>query len=107
PQFSEAESAARRDTTGTITSEGPCCHHSRGSHKNKQSVQTVSCCPLDATLLQKQNPVSFPGTSSLFAAGTLLLSRSPLPLTAGAETTASLLSHTGRDILLQARILRI
>lgn len=54
--LSEPESAAPGDANGTVGSEGPCCHHTRGSQKNKQPAQTISCCPLDATLLQKQDP---------------------------------------------------
>jgi hypothetical protein len=106
-QFSEPESAARGDAGGTISSEGPCCHHSRGSQKDKQPVQSVSCCPLDATLLQKQDAVSLSRTSLFVAAVTLLLSHPVLTLCAAREIDAPHLAHTGRDLLLQTRLLRI
>jgi hypothetical protein len=105
-QFSEPESAARGDAGGTISSEGLCCHHSRGSQKDKQPVQSVSCCSLDATLLQKQDAVSLSRTPFV-APVTLLLSHPALPLCAAREIDAPHLAHTGRDLLLQTRLLRI
>lgn len=106
-QLSEPESAAPADANGTVSTEGPCCHHSRETQKDKQHVQTISCCPLDATLLQKQDPVSLSRTSFFVAVAVLPLFHPSLQLSAGTEINTSPLAHTGRDILLQARLLRI
>src|SRR5882672_5724919 len=46
---------------GHMADAESCCHHGRNSSGNSekhQHTQTISCCPLDATLLQKQDPVS-------------------------------------------------
>src|ERR1700693_2779126 len=38
---------------------GSCCHHHHGtSDKSNHGLQTISCCPLDATLIQKEDPAS-------------------------------------------------
>ena len=87
---------------------GPCCHHGRGaSSKNKPVAQTVSCCPLDATLMQKQDPVSrLRGHWSVVVL--LLLAFHPsFPLSASDRENAPTVWHAGRDVLLQTHILRI
>jgi len=105
--LSEPQSAARGDANGTVGSEGPCCHHTRGSQKNKQPAQTISCCPLDATLLQKQDPVSHLRDFSSVLIFTLLQSYSSLELSVRTATSYPPLWHAGRDLLLQTHILRI
>ena len=105
--LSEPESATRGDANGTVGSEGPCCHHTRGSQKSKQPAQTISCCPLDATLLQKQDPVSHLRDFSSLLIFTLLQFRSSLELSASATASDPPLWHAGRDLLLQTRLLRI
>ena len=105
--LSEPESAAPGDANGTVGSEGPCCHHTRGSQKNKQPAQTISCCPLDATLLQKQDPVSHLRDFSSLLIFTLLQFHSSLELSALTAASDPPLWHTGRDPLLQTRLLRI
>jgi len=106
-RLSEPESAARGDADRTVGSEGPCCHHTRGSQKNKQPAQTISCCPLDATLLQKQDPVSHLRDFSSVLIFTLLQFGSSLELLARTAASGPPLVHTGRDLLLQTRLLRI
>lgn len=105
--LSEPESAAHGDANGTVGSEGPCCHHARGSQKNKQPAQTISCCPLDATLLQKQDPVSHLRDFSSLLIFTLLQFHSSLELSAATATNDPPLWHAGRDLLLQTHLLRI
>jgi hypothetical protein len=105
--LSEPESAARGDANGTVGSEGPCCHHTGGSQKSKQTAQTISCCPLDATLFQKQDPVSHLRDFSSALIFTLLQFGSSLELSARTAASEPPLRHTGRDLLLQTRLLRI
>jgi hypothetical protein len=106
-QLSEPEPAARGDANSTVGSEGPCCHHTRGSQKNKQPAQTISCCPLDATLLQKQDPVSHFRDFSSVLVVSLLQFHSSFELSALTATSDPPLWHTGRDLLLKTQILRI
>jgi hypothetical protein len=107
-QLLQSQAAPLADVHRTVTREEPCCHHTRGSHKDSQRVEKISCCPLDATLLQKPDPASFSRASFLIATLTLLISQPALPPSAMAlENTSPPLAHSGRDILLQARILRI
>jgi hypothetical protein len=78
-----------------------CCHR-----KSKPSEpQTVSCCPLDATLIQKQNPAS-PPRSDYVAMLTLLTFSLSNQLSVGSGLLATP-PHEGRDILLQIHVLRI
>jgi hypothetical protein len=105
--LSEPESAARSDANSTVGSEGPCCHHTRGSQKNKQPAQTISCCPLDATLLQKQDLVSHFRDLSSALVVTLLQFHSSLELSMRTTASNPPRWHAGRDLLLQTHILRI
>src|ERR1700733_1871573 len=51
--------AAGNEADSKMGDAGSCCHHHHGtSDRNKQGLQTISCCPLDATLIQKQDPGS-------------------------------------------------
>ena len=98
-----------RETVGSNAGGGaPCCHHSRSSsgapHQNNHSG--VSCCPLGATLAQKQDPTSRLRSDACIA----LLA--PLTLHSTNRFPASgvllpALWYAGRDILLQTHILRI
>ena len=86
---------------------GSCCSHghkpSGGSDQNKHSA---SCCPSDATLVKKQD--SRPGIT--YAVAALALSTN-LPSSnissSGTEVSPPIIWYAGRDILLQAHVLRI
>jgi hypothetical protein len=108
PQICEPQAAANEDNSSKIADAGPCCHHSGGaSQKNKQGAQTVSCCPLDATLIQKQDPVSPISGHSYVVVLMLLVLRPLFQLSATNETNPPTVWHAGRDVLLKVHVLRI
>jgi hypothetical protein len=88
---------------------GTCCHHQRGSSKNSGDKQqsSVSCCPLDATVIQKQS-LSSPSPVSVHIAITALpvFDRSAYSLSTD-RIGQPPLWQSGRDVLLQVRVLRI
>jgi hypothetical protein len=97
-QISECKTEAADD--------GSCCHHSREASKNKQSGRDASCCPSDATLIQKQDGVSPLQTDSFIA--TLAPSApNSFELSASVSAAIPIVIHLGRDVLLQAHVLRI
>jgi len=107
-QICEPQAAAKEDDSGKIADAGPCCHHNGGaSQKNKQGAQTVSCCPLDATLIQNQDPVSPISGHSYLVVLILLVLRPSFQLSATNETNPPTVWHAGRDVLLKVHILRI
>jgi len=98
--------ASANTDTGT---RPPCYNHGRNpsgeSHKNQN--HRASCCPLDATLMQKQDS-SRPADASIHLAVLPSFNLlSPNPLRVGGEITPASVWHAGRDVLLQAHILRI
>jgi hypothetical protein len=100
--------AANEGGNGEMGDAGPCCHHGRGaSSKKKPVAQTVSCCLLDAALMQKQDPVS--RLRGHWPVAVLLLSvfQPSFPLSASHREDAPTVWHAGRDVLLQTHILRI
>ena len=100
--------AANEDGNGEMGDAGPCCHHGRGaSPKNKPVAQTVSCCPLDASLMQKQDPVSRLRGQWSVAVLLLLVFHPSFPLSASHRENSPTVWHAGRDVLLQTHILRI
>lgn len=102
------DTAANEDSNGKMTDAGPCCHHGHGtSQKNKPGAQMVSCCPLDATLMQKQDPVSRLRAHWSVAVLLLLAVDPSFPLSATKGQDAPTVWHAGRDVLLQIHILRI
>jgi hypothetical protein len=107
-QVFEGKTAAKQEADGKMAEAGPCGHHGHGaSGKNKQGSPSVSCCPLDATLIQKQTPVS-PLRGYPFVVALMLLLGSPsFQLSAGKKTNAPTVWHRGRDVLLQVHVLRI
>jgi hypothetical protein len=102
------KTAPKQEADGKMAEAGPCCHHGHGaSGKNKQGSPSVSCCPLDATLMQKQTPVS-PLRGYPFVVALMFLVGSPsFQLSAGKRTNAPTGWHRGRDVLLQVHVLRI
>jgi hypothetical protein len=100
--------AANEGGNGEMGDAGPCCHHGRGaSSKNKPVAQMVSCCPLDATLMQKQDPVSRLRGQWSVVVLLLLVFHPSFPLSASKRDDAPTVWHAGRDVLLQTHILRI
>jgi hypothetical protein len=107
-QISEPRSAANEGDSGKMVDAGPCCHRHRGaSDKNNQGLQTISCCPLDATLIQKQDSVSSRSAHPFAAVVMLFVFNSSFRLSATNEINAPTVWHAGRDVLLQAHVLRI
>jgi hypothetical protein len=108
PQISEASAAATQADSDKMADAGPCCHHHQGtSDKNKQGLQTISCCPLDATLIQKQDPASSKSGHPYAVVLILFVLNPSLRLSARHDINAPTVCHAGRDVLLQAHVLRI
>ena len=85
-----------------------CCNHgrSRSDGPSRNQHKTASCCPLDATLTQKQVSVTPVSAGALAVPPSSVLS-SPNPLATNREIPPTSNGHAGRDILLQTHILRI
>jgi hypothetical protein len=100
--------AAGNEADSKMDDAGSCCHHHHGtSDGNKQGLQTISCCPLDATLIQKQDPGSAK-SGNAYAVVLMLFVLNPsfrLSATNGINTPP--VCHVGRDVLLQAHVLRL
>jgi hypothetical protein len=108
PQISEASAIATQADSDKMGDAGPCCHHHQGtSDKNKQGLQTISCCPLDATLIQKQDPASSKSGHPYAVVLILFVLNPSLRLSACHRINALTVCHAGRDVLLQAHVLRI
>jgi hypothetical protein len=86
-----------------------CCHHGRNSsdRSRQNHNREASCCPLDATLIQKQNPVSSPHSGTYIAGSVSFTLYSSNLLSASGEIRPPAIWYTGREILLQAHVLRI
>jgi len=87
----------------------PCCRHGHnpggGSEKNRH--HSISCCPAETALIQKQN-VAPPASADLHVTELMLPSfRLSNSVSAHASASPSILRHAGRDILLQVHVLRI
>jgi hypothetical protein len=100
--------AVANEADSKMDDAGSCCRYHHGtSDKNKQGLQTVSCCPLDATLIQKQDAASARGGDS-YAVVLMLFVLSPsFRLSAFNGINTPFVCHAGRDVLLQAHVLRI
>ncbi len=106
-QIVESRTAAN-EADSKMGDAGSCCHHRHGtSDGNKPGVQTISCCPMDATLIQKQDPG--PANSGhLYAVVLMIFVLNPsFRLSASNGITTPPVGHAGRDVLLQNHILRI
>ena len=97
-----AASSANKDDSAS------CCNHGRspsgGSDQNKHSG--ASCCPLDATFIQKQDstpPLS--GSSHVVVMARVSVDSPNVRFTSG-EIRSPTIWYAGRDILLQAHVLR-
>jgi hypothetical protein len=87
---------------------GSCCHHHHGtSDGNKPGVQTISCCPLAATLIQKQDPGAANSGHHYAVVLMILVVNPSFRLSASNGINAPPVGHAGRDVLLQTHVLRI
>jgi hypothetical protein len=87
----------------------PCCRHGHdpadGSEKNEH--HSISCCPAETALIQKQNVVP-PTSAHLYVTVLMLLDFHPSNFaSANATPSPSTLWHSGRDILLRVHVLRV
>ena len=86
-----------------------CCRHSHhpANGSGKSGHPSISCCPSETALIQKQNVV--PPVSAHFSAALLMLwtFRSSTFVYANANASPSMAWQSGRDILLQVHVLRI
>jgi hypothetical protein len=107
-QIIRVGAAADEDGHDRMADVGSCCHHSgKTPDKNRQGTSNVSCCPLDATLIQRQDPVPPLRTYFSVFVLALLALHALVPLSVSPETGPPLAWHAGRDVLLQVHILRI
>lgn len=82
-----------------------CCHNPAGGSE-KHGRHSISCCPAETALIQKQNVVP----SSLLHLSLIVLALPDFRASSFVSTNAtpsSILWHAGRDILLQVHVLRI
>jgi hypothetical protein len=87
---------------------GSCCHHHHGtSDGNKPGVQTISCCPLDATLIQKQDPGAANSGHHYAVVLMVFVVNPSFRLSASNGINTPPVGHAGRDVLLQTHVLRI
>jgi hypothetical protein len=106
-QISAPQTSVNDRGDGKLADAGPCCHHHGRTSDKNQGRQTISCCPLDATLTQKQDQGSFKSGHSFLAVLILFVFNPSLRLSPASEKSAPVVTHAGRDILLQAHVLRI
>jgi hypothetical protein len=106
-QISQSRTAENK-ADSKMGDAGSCCHHHHGSSdENKQGVQTISCCPLDVTLTQKQDlPSSKSGHHYVVVLLIFVLNPS-FQLSASNGINAAPIGHAGRYVLLQTHVLRI
>lgn len=98
-------SAALCNDRDDADGDSPCCT-GHGSSRSSQKHHNVSCCPLDATLIQKQDTSSIIVAHVHLAVFTFLISHPSTALWTPVEG-APTIRLEGRDILLQTHILRI
>jgi hypothetical protein len=86
-----------------------CCRHGHNpaDRSGKNQHHSISCCPTETALIQKQN-IALPSLVHLYVAALGLPDFHPSDfVSASANASASTLWHMGRDILLQVHVLRI
>ena len=87
----------------------PCCRHGHnpGGGREKNKHHSISCCPAETALIQKQNAA--PPASADLHVTKLMLPNFQLSNSVSAHANASpcILRHSGRDVLLQVHVLRI
>src|ERR1700733_835425 len=85
--------------------ESSCCTGHGSSHPS-QKHHSISCCPLDATLIQKHDASSLVASHVHLAAVELLIFHPSISLSTRIESPPTIW-HEGRDVLLQTHILRV
>lgn len=88
-----------------IDGESSCCT-GHGSSRPSQKHHSISCCPLDATLIQKHDASSLVASHVHLAVVESLISHPSAALWTPIEGTP-IVWVEGRDVLLQTHILRI
>ena len=107
-QLSELKAAANEDDSDRTAGGGSCCHHSsKTPDENSQGTSNSSCCHWDATLVQKQDPAPPLRTCFSVFVPPLVALHVSVPLPRSSEGIEPVPWHAGRDVLLQAHILRI
>ena len=86
--------------------DGDSCCTGHGSSRSSQKHHNISCCPLDATLIQKQDTSSLVVDHVHLAVFTFLISDPSTALWTPVEGPPTI-TLEGRDIFLQTHILRI
>lgn len=110
---SDAQAAATSSPSDSMEqfSDMENCHHSGGSPSKptdqKHSPNNgISCCPLETTLIQKWDStgkkIEFAHSVSLPVEANLMVVRNYTAVEIAAPTL-----HSGRDVLLETRLLRI
>jgi hypothetical protein len=87
----------------------PCCRHGHkpANGPGKSEHHSISCCPSETALIQKQNVVP-PVSGYLYLAVLMLRTfHSSSFVRANANASSSTPWDSGRDILLQVHVLRI
>jgi len=113
---SAASSLAPETVSGHIAAQCPdrdneagdsCCRHGHNpaDHSGKNQHHSISCCPTETALIQKQNVVP-PSLVHLYVAA-LALPDFHTTSFVFASATSSIVWRLGRDILLQVHVLRI
>jgi hypothetical protein len=85
--------------------ESSCCT-GHGSSRPSQKHHSISCCPLDATLIQKHDVASLVANHVHLAVFALLIFHPSIALWTPIEATPFVWVE-GRDVLLQTQLLRI
>jgi hypothetical protein len=108
PRTSELKAAASEDDNDRAAGGGSCCHH-RGKtpDKNETGTSNSSCCHWDATLVQKQDPAPPSRTCFSVLALPLFALHVSVPLSVSTEKSGPIPRQAGRDVLLEAHVLRI
>jgi hypothetical protein len=104
-QATGLQAKANCDANSNLGETEPCCHHGSSSSKKTKHDNQIACCVSDATVIQKQDPVSISRAESV--AFVVVVFHPSIQLTATWRDNTSSVWQTGRDVLLQARILRI
>src|SRR5580692_2185650 len=87
----------------------PCCRHGHnpGDGPGKNEHHSISCCPAETALIQRQNIVP-PASAHVYVAVLMLRTfDSSNFVSVNASGSSSTLWHSGRDILLQVHVLRV
>jgi hypothetical protein len=107
-QIAAPKLTINQSDTEKMADAGPCCHHGhKSSDKNNLSLN-ISCCPLDATVIQKQDPASSKSSHPHAVALMPFIFTPSFQLVAGNGTNVAPVRHpAGRDVLLQIHGLRI